>query len=123
MSVVIGDVLQDLAGQIFQREEIPTPQYAPAQHPKPDLDLIQPTAVFRREVDHMPRTTSGQEGPPLLPCPQPQTLVPTTRIDGQIAAQLERPMRVQVVHHPVEPLYLREHLHHVPDVTHKIPTP
>src|SRR5947209_19054490 len=72
----------------------------------------------------MTPTACRQERPALLPGAQLLllTLGPTAAVHGQIAAQFQRPMRVQVVHDPVETLDVRELDDHVPDMTHEIPS-
>src|SRR5580704_18115106 len=123
MGIVVGDVGQNLLCQILHRGEIPTPQHTTTQYPKPNLDLIQPTAVLGSEMDYMTLTARHQERSTLLPGTQQLflTLTPTTAVHGQIAAQFQCPMGVQVVHHPVETLDVGELHHYIPNVTHIVP--
>src|SRR5436305_1032104 len=125
MRIVVAEVSPNLLRQVFLRGEVPTPQHPPAQHAEPDLNLVQPAAMLGREVNHMPPAPRRQERPPLRPRPQPLLLtrVPAATLESQVAAQLQRPVRVQVVHYPVELLDLRELLHHIPDMPHEVPAP
>src|SRR5262249_56084264 len=91
MGVIVRDIVQDLPRQVFHRREVPAPQHAPAQHPEPDLDLVQPTAMLGREMHYMPPAPPRQQRPPLLPRAQLPLLPlrPAAALEGQVAAQLQ----------------------------------
>ena len=47
------------------RSEIATFEKPPGQDAEPQLDLVEPGAVFRRKMEHMSMTRIAQEGPAL----------------------------------------------------------
>jgi len=47
--VVVLDVRQDLPRQLRLRGEVPPTEHPTLQDPKPQLHLVEPTAVFGRE--------------------------------------------------------------------------
>src|ERR1700683_2648312 len=50
MRVIVGNVSQDFLCQVGTRGEIATAQNPPRQHPKPNLNLVQPTPVLGSEM-------------------------------------------------------------------------
>lgn len=114
----MGEVIQELLGQVLFGFELAASEQAPVEHAEPDFDLVEPAAMLGRVVDHVFVLGIGQEGAALaagLEC---------LRVEGNAAqlgngpAKVQTPMGVEVVHDPVNALDVRKLLGHVA----KVPT-
>src|SRR6476620_1442585 len=101
---------------------IPTSQKTTRQHAEPQLHLIQPRAMLRREVKHVLVRRVAQKRPPLTARPQ------SPRVERDITerrnplAHFHAPVCVQVVHHPVKTRSVTEIAGHLADVPGEVHT-
>ena len=65
MGVVDLKIVTQTGFKILRRVEIASFEKAPGQHAKPELDLVEPGAMFGRKMEHMLMARITQEGPPL----------------------------------------------------------
>src|SRR5207244_4173712 len=63
--VVVVDVSQDFPHQVCLRGKVAPLNHAASQHTEPQLDLVQPTAMLGREMDHVAMVWVGQKRTPL----------------------------------------------------------
>ena len=108
--------------ELLRRAEVAPAQEAPGQHAEPQLDLVQPRPVRGREVEHVLVRRVGQERPPLLARPQPPRLERDVAQGRDVLADLQAPVRVQVVQHPIEPPEVPEMRGHMTDVPAEVRT-
>ena len=108
MSVVIVQIRRQEPDEFLGRCEVAAFEEATSQGTEPQFDLVEPRAVFGREVEQMLVVGIGQEGAPLRAGAQ------VFFVEGQAVqsshefANVEAPMGVQVVEYPMEPLLLGE---------------
>lgn len=122
MHVVLFEVCQELTGEVGLGGELATAQQAPLGHPQPDFDLIEPTAVFGRVMDHAPMLGISEERPTLPAGAQTLRVKAHAGQPRDGAAEVHAPVRVQVVHDPREPLRVEELPRHVVHVPAEVPT-
>lgn len=107
-SVVIVQIGGQACDEFLGRCEIAAFQEAACQSAEPQLDLVEPRAVFGREVEDMLVIGIGQERAPLLAGAQ-VFLVEWQAVElRQEFANLEAPMGVQVVEDPMAALAVGE---------------
>ena len=120
--IVAIQILPHLFLELFHRREITTPQKLPTEHAEPQFYLIQPRAVQRYIMKYMLVLWITQKGASLGLVLQLFRLEGNAVQVGHDFAQIQAPMRVQIVHDPVdllEPLDL-EVLCHPQDMGAKI---
>jgi hypothetical protein len=100
MGVIDLHVVSQTSGKSVGRLAIATVEKPPGQDAEPQLDLVEPGAVFRRKMAHMSMTRIAQEGP---------ALHASTQVFGPIrditplrheAPDLEAPMGMKIIHAP-----------------------
>src|SRR2546430_11063296 len=67
MRIVDIKVIEQTGFKVVGRTEVPTFEKTTRQDAQPQLDLIEPRAVFGRKVKHMLMRRIAEEGPPLDP--------------------------------------------------------
>ena len=98
--------------ELRRRTEVPTPQKPPRQHAEPQLHLIQPTAMLRREHEAV-RIALRTQKRPALPARLQGTGPKRPAVDRrQHLADLQAPVRIQVVYHPGDLVPVAEVTHH-----------
>jgi len=112
VGVVVCQGRTQLSGKLGLEAELAVTQQTPLENTEPDLDLVEPTAVLGRVVDLMPVFRIGKKRPTLAAGAQTLRIKAETRQPGNGAAQLQTPVRVQIVHHPVEAFDVGELLGH-----------
>jgi len=117
--VLLQPALQTLS-ELGHRIEVSVPQQLPAQHAEEQFDLIQPRAMDRREVEHHPVAGVAQERPTLRPTLQILFHQRHGAPLGHQPANLQAPVRIQIVHNPVVALKVRVTLPHVAQVGHPV---
>ena len=120
MGIVTLQIVIQTRFKILGRGEIAPFQKATSQDTKPQLHLIEPCAMFGRQVEHMFMARIAQEGPTLHPAVQ------VLRHKGHVAplrdqtTDLEAPVRIEMIHHPIVALHLWELLAHMGQMGGKI---
>ena len=108
MGVVDLKIGRQARFKIVGRIEITALEKTPRQDAKPQLNLVKPGAVFRGKVEHMRMGRVAQKGTPL------DTAAQVLRHTGHVAplgnqtADLQAPVGIEIVHHPVVALHSRE---------------
>lgn len=120
--IVVRQPPTQTVGEIRRRMKVATPQHLPTQHAEEQLDLIQPRAVDRREMEHDTVTRIAQERTPLRPTLEVFFYQGKLAPPGHQAADLQTPVCVQVVHNPVVALPVRVIVQYVPQVSHPVAT-
>jgi hypothetical protein len=82
MVVVISDVGEDHSRQIRLGDKFAAVDHPALEDAKPDLDLVQPAAMLRREMYHVIVIRIGQERAPLRSRARLVRLEPNTRQPG-----------------------------------------
>jgi hypothetical protein len=108
MGVVIVQVRSQACDEFRGRCEVAAFQEAACQGAEPQFDLVEPRAMLGREVEHVRVIGIGQKGTPLLAGAQLFFVEGQSVQSSQEFANVQTPMRVQVVEDPMEPLLLGE---------------
>lgn len=101
MGVVHIQVIKQLRLKVVDRTKVPALEKTASQHPKPSFDLIEPRPMFGREMQYMLMRRIAQERAPLHPS------LESLGDEGEIAprchdaADLQAPVRMEIVDHPV----------------------
>jgi hypothetical protein len=98
--VILQKALQ-AAGKVLGAGKAATGQKATGQHAKEPLGLIEPRAVLRREMKDMTVIRVAQKGPALRSLLKRMGLKGHLAPVGHHAADVQTPVGVSVVHHPV----------------------
>jgi hypothetical protein len=117
MVVEVGDQARD---EFLGRGEIAAFQEAACQGAEPQFDLVEPGAVFGREVEYVLVFGVRQKGASLLAGAQ---VAFAKRQSVQLShelANVKTPMRVQVIDDPMEPLVVGELRHDVGQMSREI---
>src|SRR5712691_3608661 len=101
MRVVDVQIIDKTGGKVFRRAEVPTFQKTTCQDAKPQLDLIEPRPMFWCKMEHMLMGRVTQECPSLLPPVQGFREEGESTPRGHKAADVQAPVRIQVIEHPV----------------------
>src|ERR1039457_1693650 len=107
-TVIVFDKRTEPSPEIRHRAKTAALQEPPFEDAKPQFHLIEPGAMRRSEVEHMHVGRISQKGFPLAACFQ------VSRNEGDVAqlghdtTDLQAPMSVQVVQHPIKSFDLRE---------------
>src|SRR5207245_3367293 len=85
----------------FRRAEVPTFQEATCQDAQPQFDLIEPRPMFRRKMEEMLMGWIAQECSPLFPPAQGLGNAGEITPRRHEAADVQAPMRIEIIDHPV----------------------
>ena len=83
-------------------------QKTPRQDAQPQLHLVEPGAMCGLKVEHMRMARIAQERPPLHPAAQVLGNKGHLAPLGDQTADCEAPVGIEIIHHPVVALHLRE---------------
>ena len=83
-------------------------QKTPRQDAQPQLDLVEPGAMVGRKVEHMLMARIAQGRPPLHAAAQVLGNKRHPAPLGDQTADREAPMGIEILHHPVVALHIRE---------------
>jgi len=108
MSIVIVQVGCQALNEFRRRSEIATFQKTTRQRAEPQFDLIEPGAMFGGEVKNVFVFGISQESAALAAGAQIALVKRQSAQAGDEFANVQTPMRVQVVHDPMEALVLGE---------------
>jgi hypothetical protein len=108
MGVVVVQVRSQACDEFLGRGEVAALEPATRQRAKPQFDLVEPRAVFGREVEHMLVFGVRQEGTSLLAGVQVAVVERQAVQPSHEFANVEAPVCVQVVEGPMEPLVVGE---------------
>lgn len=108
MGVIDLKIVTQTGFKVLGGTEVAPFQKTPRQDAKPQLHLVEPGAMFGRKVEHMLMAWIAQERPPLHSAAQ----VPGNKGHlaplGDQTADREAPMGIEIIHHPVVALHIRE---------------
>jgi len=101
MGVVHIKVIKQPSLKGVDRTKVPALEKTASQHPKPSFDLIEPRPVFGREMPYMLMRRIAQERAPLPPSLESLGAEGELAPRGHDAADLQAPVRIEIVDHPV----------------------
>ena len=108
MGVVIVQIGRQACAEVLGGGEVTALEESARQRTKPQFDLVEPRAMLGREVEHVLVIGIGQKGTPLLAGAQLFFVEGQSVQSSQEFANVQTPVRVQVVEDPMEPLLLWE---------------
>lgn len=113
MGVVDIEIVIETGGKILGRTEVPALQKPAGQDAKPQLNLVEPGAMFGRKVKDMRMAWIAQECPALPPMAQ------VLGNKGHLAplrhhtADVKAPVGVEIINHPVVTVHVWQLLDHM----------
>ncbi len=101
MGLVDVKLINHTGCKVVRRTHVATLQQSTRQDAQPPLDLIEPRAMFGGKVEPMRMRWIAQEGPPVYP--PAQLLLDERDIAprGNKAADVETPVRIEMIDHPI----------------------
>jgi hypothetical protein len=108
MGIMVVEVSDQAGDEFLGRCEIASFQEAARQGAEPQFDLVEPGAVFGREVEHVLVFEVRQKGASLLAGAQVAFAERQSVPLSHELANVQTPMRVQVVEDPMKPLAVGE---------------
>ena len=108
MGVVVVQVCDQSSDEFRGRGKVAAFEPAARQGAEPQFDLIEPRAMFGREVEHMFVVGVGQKGASLRAGAQVAAVERQAVQPSHEFANVQAPVRVQVVENPMEPLVVGE---------------
>jgi len=122
MGVIDLQVVSQAGCKRVGRIEIATFEKLPGQNAEPQLDLVEPGAVFRRKMEHMSMAWIAQEGSSLHAAAQVSGHIRDLTPLRHAATDREAPMGIEIIHHPIVAPHGRQLGHHVSQMGGKIGT-
>ena len=101
MGVVHLKIVIQTGFEVLDCTEITALQKPTGQDAKPQLNLVEPGAMFRRKVEHMLMARIAQEGTPLSPAVQMLGNIGHVTPLGDPPADLKAPVGIEIINHPV----------------------
>ena len=101
MGVVHIQVIKQLRLKVVDRTKVPALEKTASQPPQPSCDLIEPRPMFGREMQYMLMRRIAQERAPRPPSLESLGAAGESAPRGHDAADLQAPVRIEIVDHPV----------------------
>ncbi len=108
MGIVVVQIRRQAAEEFLGGGKVATLEEATSQGAEPQLNLVEPRAVLGREVKHVLVCRVGQEGTPLAAGTQVFFVEGQAVESGHEFANVQTPMRVQVVENPMKSYWFGE---------------
>jgi hypothetical protein len=120
MGVIDLKVVTQTGFKVLSGTEIAAFKKATRQDTKPQLHLVEPGAMFRGKVKHMLMAWIAEESPSL--CASTQVLSHKGYLAplGYQTAQVEAPVSIEIIHHPVVTVHLWQLRDHMAQMGDKI---
>src|SRR5688572_28302094 len=108
MGVIDLQVVTQRGFEVLSGTEVAAFKKATSQDTKPQLHLVEPGAMFRGKVKHMRMARIAEESPSL--CASTQLLGHKGYLAplGYHTAQVEAPVSIEIIHHPVVTVHGRQ---------------
>jgi len=104
------------------RIEIASLEKLPGQDAEPQLDLVEPGAVFRGKMEHMSMTRIAEKNPSLYTAAEVFGHIWDLTPLRHTATDLEAPMSIEIIHDPIIAPHRGQLGHHVCQMGRKIGT-
>lgn len=101
MRVIDLQIVPQTGGKVLRGTEIASFQKATRQHAKPQLNLVEPGAMFGGKVEHMLMARIAQESPPLSTPAEVFGNTGHLAKLGDQTADIEAPVGIEIIQHPV----------------------
>jgi len=120
MGVIDLQIVPQTGFKVLSGTEVTTFQKATRQDTQPQLHLVEPRAMFGGEVEHMLMAWIAEEGPSLHASAQVLGHQGHLAPLGHQTAQVEAPVGIEIIHHPVVPVHLGQLGDHMAQMGDKI---